>query len=146
MCKINLLLATLFFTITVYSQTENEQITTVLNHYIEGTANGQPERLKKAFHEDFNLYFVKNNELEIWSGKHYISNIKPGVINDRKGKIISIDQEGDAAMAKIEIKMPRRNLTFTDYLLLLKLENKWKIIHKSFSKRENEINEAINQF
>jgi len=144
MCKLNLLVVTLLFTINVFSQTETEQITKILNHYIEGTANGEPERLKEAFHEDFNLYFVKESKLEIWSGKHYINNVKPGVKNDRKGKILSIDYDGDAAIAKIEIKMPSRDLTFIDYLMLLKLENKWKIIHKSFSKRQSKKNKATN--
>jgi Putative lumazine-binding len=31
-------------------------ITETLMHYIEGTANGQPDRLRKAFHPDFNRY------------------------------------------------------------------------------------------
>lgn len=115
---------------------EEEQIKKVLIHYIEGTANGEPERLKVAFHEDFNLYFVKNNALEIWSGKHYINNVKQGIRNDRQGKILSIDYDGEAAMAKIEIQMPSRKLSYIDYLMLLKLEGKWKIIHKSFTKKQ----------
>lgn len=117
---------------------EKNLINKVLTDYIEGTANGEPERLKEAFHKDFNLYFVKNNDLAIWSGVDYINNVTPGVKNERKGKIISIDYDGDAAIAKIEIKLPSRNLTFIDYLMLLKLEGKWKIIHKSFTKRQAE--------
>ena len=88
--------------VTVQAQSEIEQINTVLYDYIEGTANGEPERLKRAFHDDFNLYFVANDSLRVWSGEQYINNIKPGQKSNRIGKVISIDVEGDAAMARIE--------------------------------------------
>jgi CubicO group peptidase (beta-lactamase class C family) len=120
----------------LHAQTEVELITATLNDYIEGTANGQPERLHRAFHPDFNLYFVGNDSLRTWSGKEYISNIKEGAKNDRKGKIISINFEKDAAIAKIEIDIPSRKRLYTDYLLLLKYEGQWKIIHKSFTYTE----------
>lgn len=112
---------------------EKEQINNVLIDYIEGTANGEPDRLKEAFHEDFNLYFVKKDSLQIWSGKHYVHNVKRGVKSNRIGKVVSIDYEKDAAMAKIEILMPDRQLIYTDYLMLLKINDHWKIIHKSFT-------------
>ncbi|MEM9077004.1 MAG: nuclear transport factor 2 family protein [Bacteroidota bacterium] len=115
------------------AQSEMEQINKVLYDYIEGTANGEPERLRQAFDEDFNLYFVKNDSLQIWSGKNYINNVKPGRKSNRIGKVLSIDYEGDAAVAKIEILMPSPKRIYTDYLMLLKIDQKWKIIHKSFT-------------
>lgn len=115
------------------AQSETELITQTLNDYIEGTANGQPERLKRAFHPDFNLYYVGQDSLRIWSGKEYVSNIKEGEKNDRKGKIVSIDFVNNAASATIEIDIPSRKRIYTDYLLLLKYQGSWKIIHKSFT-------------
>ena len=47
--------------------------------------------------------------------------------------MLSIDFEGNAAVAKIEILMPARKRIYTDYLMLLKFKGKWKIIHKSFT-------------
>jgi len=111
---------------------EADQITETLLHYIEGTANGEPERLRKAFHPDFNLYTVSENSLWIRSGEEYISNIKAGEKVNRIGKIISIDIEKDAAIAKVEIVIPNQR-TFTDYFLLLKYKGSWKIVHKSYS-------------
>lgn len=128
----SLILLTIAFQ-SLFAQTETELITSTLNDYIEGTANGQPDRLKRAFHPDFNLYFVAKDSLKIWSGKEYIGNVKEGQKNDRKGKIVSIDFVNDAAMAKIEIDIPGRKRLYTDYLLLLKYEGSWKIIHKSFT-------------
>jgi Putative lumazine-binding len=41
----------------LYAQKEKEfeLINQTLLDYIEGTANGEPNRLKRAFHKDFNL-------------------------------------------------------------------------------------------
>ena len=125
-----LLFFSLFFS---YSQSEIEEINKVLYDYIEGTANGEPDRLREAFDEDFNLYFVREDSLQVWSGKQYIDNVKLGRKNNRIGKVLSIDYEGDAAMAKIEILMPNRKRIYTDYLMLLKVNKQWKIIHKSFT-------------
>jgi hypothetical protein len=127
--------------IQVYAQTENnrsemELITETLTNYIEGTANGEPERLKKAFHPSFNLFTVTDKDsLRIRSGAEYIANVKKGEKTNRIGRIISIDYEKDAAIAKAEIVIPNWRI-FTDYFLLLKYEGSWKIVHKSYTWRE----------
>lgn len=118
------------------SKSDIEQITETLLDYIEGTANGEPDRLKKAFHPDFNLYTVtEKDSLRIRSGKEYIANIKAGEKSNRIGRIISIDFEKDAASAKAEIVIPNWRI-FTDYFLLLKYEGSWKIVQKSYTWRE----------
>ncbi|MDC8006384.1 nuclear transport factor 2 family protein [Aureisphaera galaxeae] len=114
---------------------EMQQITETLMHYIEGTSNGEPDRLRKAFHPDFNLYTVtEQDSLRIRNGQRYISYFKEGVKVDRVGRIISIDYENDAAIAKVEIVMPNGRV-FVDYFLLLKYEGSWKIVHKSYTSR-----------
>ncbi len=105
-----------------------------LTHYIEGTANGEPERLKIAFHPDFKLYTVIKDSLWIRSGKKYISNVKKGKKINRVGRIINIDIENNAASAKAEIVIPGWRI-YTDYFLLLKYKGSWKIVQKSYSFR-----------
>lgn len=117
------------------SKTEIAQITNTLMDYIEGTANGEPERLRKAFHPDFKLYTVTDTDsLLVRSGEKYIANIKTGEKANRIGRIISIDFENDAAIAKTEIVVPGWRI-FTDYFLLLKYEGSWKIVQKSYTWR-----------
>lgn len=118
-----------------FVKNDSEQVTETLLDYIEGTANGQPERLRKAFHPDFNLYTVAKDSLWIRSVEEYVSNVKVGQKVNRIGKIISIDIEKDAAIAKAEIVIPDVR-SFTDYFLLLKYEGSWKIVHKSYSWRD----------
>ena len=118
------------------SASEIEQITETLMNYIDGTAHGEPDKLRAAFHPDFNLYSVtEEDSLRTWSGKDYVGRIKEGQKSNRIGRIISIDYEKDAAIAKAEILIPNWRV-FTDYLLLLKYEGSWKIVHKSYSWRE----------
>ncbi|HEY3429284.1 MAG TPA: nuclear transport factor 2 family protein [Cyclobacteriaceae bacterium] len=121
---------------TENSKSEIEQITETLMDYIEGTANGDPDRLKKAFHPAFNLYTVNGKDsLLIRSGEEYIARVKKGEKTNRVGRIISIDFEKDAAIAKAEIVIPNWRI-FTDYFLLLKYEGSWKIVQKSYTWRE----------
>lgn len=133
------LLVFLLATVTINSQeskakSDLEMITETLMNYIEGTANGQPDRLKKAFHPAFNLYTIQNDSVRIRSGKKYISNVKEGRKANRVGRIIAIDYENDAATAKAEILMPGWRI-YTDYFLLLKYQGSWKIVQKSYTFR-----------
>ena len=128
----------LLVTLNGYSQSDTTQsdlaqITATLMDYIEGTANGEPERLRRALHPDFNLYTVtQEDSLRIRSGEEYIQGIKVGEKSDRIGRIIAIDYENNAAMAKAEIIIPGWRI-FTDYFLLLKYEGSWKIVQKSYT-------------
>lgn len=138
MKKIFALLALLFIQFNVSAQTSDSaiaQITETIMNYIDGTANGDPEKLRKVFHPDFNLYAVTDKDsLLIRSGEKYISNIKPGEKVNRIGRIISIDVENNAAIAKAEIVIPGWRI-FTDYFLLMKYEGSWKIVQKSYTWR-----------
>ncbi len=131
--KIILLVLCTFAFLNINAQTEYESITATLNDYIEGTANGEPDRISRAFHPELNLYTIANDSLRTWAGKDYISNFTEGKKNNRLGRIVSIDYENDAAVAKIEILMPGLERIYTDYLLLLKYQGMWKIIHKSYT-------------
>jgi len=138
MKKIFALLALLFIQFNVSAQTSDSaiaQITETIMNYIDGTANGDPEKLRKVFHPDFNLYAVTDKDsLLIRSGEKYISNIKPGEKVNRIGRVISIDVENNAAIAKAEIVIPGWRI-FTDYFLLMKYEGSWKIVQKSYTWR-----------
>lgn len=116
-----------------FSQTDKELIEKTLMDYIEGTANGAPDRIKQAFHQDLNLYSITNDTLSVTDGQKYIGYFKEGQKRDRVGKIVSIDMVNNAAVAKVEIDVPTRKRLYTDYMMLLKVKGKWKIIHKSYT-------------
>ncbi len=119
-------------------KSEIELINATLIDYIEGSTNGQPDRLKKAFHPDLNLYYVKEGDLKTWSGTDYIADTKEGQPTGESGKIISIDYENDIAVAKVQITHPKAKSPYVDYFMLLKIQGHWTIMHKMFTKRVNE--------
>ncbi|MFK7807159.1 MAG: nuclear transport factor 2 family protein, partial [Saprospiraceae bacterium] len=121
------------FTEEQTEQTDEELITSTIIDYIDGTAVAQPQRLIRAFHKDMNLYSIEADSLKVLSGKTYTSFYKPGQKRNRVGKIISIDFVNDAAIAKLEIDYPDRKTLYTDYLLLLKIKGRWKIIQKAYT-------------
>lgn len=130
----------LLISLNVNAQTDKtnsdlEAIAATLTDYIEGTSNGEPDRLRRAFHPDFNLYTVAADTLRIRNGQQYIGYFKEGEKNSRKGKIVAIDYENYAATAKVEIEIPGRAV-YIDYFLLLKYKGAWKIVHKSYTKKE----------
>ncbi len=135
----NLIFALLLglFSVTTFAQENDiELISKTLTDYIQGSTNGQPNRLKTAFYKDLNLYYVKNDSIKVWSGKGYIEDTKEGKPTGEIGKIISIDYENNAAVGKVEISYPKSKKTYVDYFMLLKTEGKWTIIHKMFTKRK----------
>ncbi len=121
---------------TLNAQTETELITLALTDYIEGSTNGQPDRLKKVFHPDLNLYYVgKDKKMATWTGVEYIKDTKEGQPTGESGKILSIDYENNAAVAKVEISHSKSTTPYIDYFMLLKIEGNWTIIHKMFTKK-----------
>ena len=110
------------------AQNEIRKITQTLMHYIEGTAQGQPERLRQVFHPDFKLFLVTTDSLRVIDGQGYISRVKKGEKYNRQGRIVAIDYENDAAMAKIEVVFPDTKRIATDYVMLLKINGQWKKI------------------
>ena len=135
MYKLIILLTFLFIGNAAFSQSEHDAIKETLVDYIEGSTNGQPDRLRKAFHPELNLYYVKNGQVAVWSGLDYIADTKEGKPTGETGKILSIDFENNAAMAKVEISHPNSRTPYIDYFMLLKTNGKWQIIHKMFTKK-----------
>ncbi len=127
----------IFFSMTIYiqAQDEKEAISKTLTDYIEGSTNGQPNRLKQAFHPDLNLYYIRDGKVAVWAGTAYIADTNEGEPTGESGKILSIDYENNAAVAKVEISHPKSSTPYIDYFMLLKEGEEWVIIHKMFTKK-----------
>lgn len=125
-----------FFTIFaagVIAQDEKAAVRVPLENYIKGHETGDPEYMKKAFHTEGKLIFVRDGKYSTRTFAEYIGGMsgKPAADeNARKRSIESIDVMGTAAVAKVILDYP--NVKFTDYFTLLKIDGEWKIINKSF--------------
>jgi hypothetical protein len=104
-----------------------------LENYLQGHATGNPEIMRKAFHSEGNLIFVREGKYSTRSFAEYINGMsgKPAPDEDkRKRWIESLDVAGNAAVGKIILDYPTGK--FVDYMSLLKINGEWKIINKSF--------------
>jgi hypothetical protein len=122
------------FAVTGLSQGDEKAAVRVpLENYIKGHETGDGEYMKKAFHTEGNMIFVRDGKYMTRSFVDYIKGFtgKPAADEkDRKRTIESIDVVGNAAVAKVILDYP--TVKFTDYFTLLKIDGEWKIVNKSF--------------
>lgn len=124
------------FAVTAAAQdAEKDAARVPLENYIKGHATGNPEFMRKAFHTEGNLIFIRDGKYSTRSFAEYISGFKgpnPPTAEEssRKRTIESIDIAGNAGSAKIILDYP--NVRFVDYMSLLKINGEWKIVNKIF--------------
>jgi len=123
------------FAITAFAQdSEKAAVRVPLENYIKGHATGDGEYMKKAFHTEGNLIFIRDGKYTTRSFAEYIAGFtgKPAADEaQRKRSIEAIDVVGNAAVAKIVLDYPTAKLT--DYMSLLKINGEWKIVNKIFT-------------
>ncbi len=124
----------LILTSSVAGQTpEKDAVRVPLENYIKGHATGEGEYMRKAFHTEGNLIFIRDGKFSTRSFAEYIGGFtgKPAADEaDRKRSIDAIDVSGNAAVARITLDYP--NTRFVDYMSLLKIGGEWKIVTKIF--------------
>ena len=112
---------------------EKDAVKIPLNNYLKGHETGKPEFMRKAFHTEGKLIFIRDGKYTTRTFDEYILGMSGKPADDeakRKRSIESIDIAGNAATAKIILDYP--TVKFTDYMTLLKIEGEWKIINKTF--------------
>ena len=112
---------------------EKDAVRVPLENYIKGHETGDAEYMKKAFHTEGNLIFVRDGKYTTRSFAEYIGGMSGKPAADeakRKRAIESIDFAGNAAVARIILDYP--TVKFVDYMTLLKINGEWKIVNKSF--------------
>lgn len=112
-------------------QSDHQKIEAVIQKYFDGTSQGKPELVKEAFMPSLEVQWLSEGnkgEFRRRPGPDYINNIKPGELVPRVGRIVSIDVSDTAAAVKAEITWSKR--LYTDYMLLLKVDGKWRVTNK----------------
>lgn len=121
---------------------EKEAVKKVIQSaYIDGLHNkGELQNIEKGFHPGFVLLGVNNNSLTQYPIYSWIESFNkkkkedPSPLKPEQKMIceyLQIDVVGTAAMAKIQLKK-NDVLIFTDYLLLYKFEEGWRIVSKTY--------------
>lgn len=107
-------------------------IENTLENYFEGRKNADLMQLKNSFSEHAKLYTTLNNTDEIISLDDYLNKVKSDGIQKVATQILEGDITNDIANFKTEFKYSEAS--YTDYLTLIKIEDGWKIISKTFTK------------
>ena len=110
--------------------------------YIDGIHNlGSIEAVRNGFHPGFNLLIKnKDNQLQELPIYTWIETTEKRKAENPDGpsekttvEFLNIDITGDAAVAKIDLFKTGKRI-FTDYLMLYKFEDRWRIVGKIYYK------------
>lgn len=124
----------LFYGYKVWAdEKEKEAARIPLENYLKGHATGNPDFMKKAFHTEGKLIFIRDGKYSTRTFEEYITGMsgKPAADEDkRKRWIEKVEVAGNAAIGTIILDYPAGK--FVDYMTLLKIDGEWKIVNKSF--------------
>ena len=110
-----------------------EEVTRVLNLYIDGAGNGNADCLWSAFHESAR-WFGSVDGVDYDMDKDGFTALmveQPG--NPSSSKIVDIQIAGTAAIATLEEEGFWGTLSFTDFFTLAILEGRWQITCTTFA-------------
>ena len=115
---------------------EDEAIATVLRLYIEGSADGDAAKLREAFHEHARTFGSLN-------GTRYDIPVAEMIAMEERSPrnsdgrytahIMSIEQAGDVATATVEEDGCWGTASFTSFLSLVKVDDRWQIVTRVFA-------------
>lgn len=111
---------------------DQEAISKVVQHYIDGAISGKGDDMKPAFHRDATIFGYVGPDLFAGPIQGLFDwNDQNGAAVGLQTKFASIEVAGTIATVRLELD----NWTghrFTDMLNLLKVDGEWKIMNKVF--------------
>lgn len=111
------------------------EIVEALRSYFDGFHGCDVAKLKQIFHDRCHLYSaaggpVVDDDMETVYKR--VASRKPAPEDAKLDRILSIDMSGpETAFVKLQIAIGPK--LFTDYLSLLKVDGRWKIISKTYT-------------
>lgn len=115
---------------------DDKAVRAVVQQYFKGHATGDPAEMRKAFHPTAHIEGNRDGKFVSWTAEQYASNFAGKPAADEASRRRTIDQvaiAGDAAM--VSATLVHGATTFTDYFVLLKINDEWKIANKVYSRR-----------
>jgi hypothetical protein len=114
---------------------DHDAIASVLQLYVDGSARGDVAKLRDAFHEDARMFgAVGDQRFDVPIAAFFdMAGQRPADVDGTyRGRVVSIDQVGDAATATLAEDGFWGALSFVDFFLLNRIEGRWTIVAKSF--------------
>jgi len=109
-----------------------EEIAATLQHYIDGARTGDSALMRKAFLDTAHIRGGYDGKPVDWTLAEFCALIdKHGPAADVAARVVTIEHEGSAAMARLEAEN-WRGTRYTDFFVLVKVAGDWRIASKVF--------------
>jgi ketosteroid isomerase-like protein len=120
-------------------EAENKAVIQVINDaYINGVhAKPDPAAMRRGFHPDFKMLVLTDGKmtgvtLDEWASRVEKSAANPNAARPAiKAEFPQVSVTGNTASVRVEVYRDGKH-TFTDYLLLYKFADGWKIVSKAY--------------
>jgi 4-oxalocrotonate tautomerase len=107
-----------------------------LSDYFDGIYEGSEDKLRSAFHPSAHIYSATDGSLADLPLDAFVERVVGRDRSTTEGsprtdRIVSIDFAGSgSALAKVELCIPGTD--FVDFLSLMKIDGRWRIIAKTY--------------
>lgn len=112
---------------------DDAAVSAALQHYFNGHATGSADEFKAGMHPQGSMYSLREGQLGIMPFPEYFTRVGTGKAAadeaSRRRRIDLVDITGTAALAKVTLEYPQ--VTFSDYMELLKIDGQWQIVAKT---------------
>jgi len=117
---------------------DSKAVREVVEQYIQGTYTGDGQALRDCFHPDAVMNGYLNDQLLAGTPEPFFNEIEnnPSMAEGGapyKGEIVSVDIAGKVASVTVKETGFAGEMAFTDYFHLIKDNDVWKIISKTFT-------------
>ena len=117
---------------------DRDGVRAAIDHYFQGHATGDASHMRKAFLSTAHIEGIREGKFTSWSLDEYCARFsgEPAPDESTRARTIDvIDVSGNSGMAKATLTHGKT--VFTDYFVLLKVDDEWRIANKVYYGRAN---------
>ena len=114
---------------------ETDQITRVVDLYIQGVRDGDAEKLREAFHPESRMWGSlggQRYDVPIGEMIAMVDGKPVDVDGSYEGRVTSVEQTEDVASAVVVEDGFWGTVSFVDFFALARVDGTWKIVNKTF--------------
>lgn len=115
---------------------EHDAITAVLELYMEGCAQGDGEKLRRAFHADARMFGALGGsryDVPIADLIHMAEEAPADAGGSYRARVVSVARCEDAATAVVAEDGFWGTVSFVDFFNLARIDGRWQIVNKTFA-------------
>lgn len=115
---------------------DRSSVEAVIRLYLDGLYEGDADKLAEAFHPTADLRWQERGEINILTRDDWLERVRKRPSAQSQGQprhdfVVMVDRSDESTVfVKVQCALPPR--FFTDYLVLLKLADGWRIVSKAY--------------